>query len=79
MPKPIFWEKSENIFNLLSAEFALIVVKVKNITTFVGHFVSFPREWEKRDRRSSRQGEEKEETGEDHGSILALAILLNAG
>ena len=39
--------------------FALIVLGFNNTSTFVGHFVSSPREWEKRDRRDSR-GDERE-------------------
>ena len=40
----------------------MIVVGFNNISTLVGHFVSSPREREKRNRRDSR-GDEREEQG----------------
>ena len=40
----------------------LIVFRFNDTSTLVGHFVSSPREWKKRDRRDSR-GDEREGQG----------------
>ena len=63
MSNPVFWKNKKNIINLSSAEFAWRVVKVKGycICLFVGHFVSSPREREKRDRQDSRRDEREEQ------------------
>ena len=38
----------------------MIVLGFNDMSTFVGHFVSSPREWEKRDRRDSRRDEKRD-------------------
>ena len=43
-------------------QFSFIVLEFKDTSTLVGHFVSSPREREKRDRKDSK-GDEREEQG----------------
>ena len=53
--------KSQNIkLNLLSLRFRLIELGFHDTSTLVGHFVSSPREREKRDRGDSRRDEREE-------------------
>ena len=74
MLKSIFWEKQETSsaeltqtvqkvnyrFMSLENDGFLIVLGFNDTSTLVGHFVSSPREREKRDRRDSR-GDERDD------------------
>ena len=48
----------------------LIVLGFNDTSTLVGHFVSSPREREKRDRRDSRGDERKEQEKRGKGMIV---------
>ena len=65
MGKSNFWSNSENLLTVikeLAIAWILIVLGFNDTSTLEGHFMSSPREREKRDRRESR-GDEREGQG----------------